>query len=1704
MGRLSAGYELLGKLGNDLRDLTGFDTLIYELIQNADDARDATRMRFDVTKSALTVWNDGTFTDCGEQEARECPGVELDGVRGRCDLHSFRLISGHAKRGKAGTTGAFGIGFTSVFQVTDYPELMCGGRHWILRYDEPENENVEVCEGCDRDHHAPGTTFVLPWARDPMSRIRKGLRFEPVGRAVEQRFGKVAAQCLPDAMIFLRRVHAIELCREGTLTLSLVRRDIESWRYIEDGSADAIFCVLTGDFDDEAFVLRRRYSNVLGADVREAVVAIAIPTERGAERLPLHAVLPTLETTPLQFRLSSSFYPSQNRKRLKFEGDGDAESEWNRAAVHSAARLVATKVEALAPDLGHVRLWSVIRSCHELATQIDAAPDPDFALFWDELVEHLPESEVVWTADDAWVRPPQVALLEEKWEVAIEALRELGISVVHPEIRAAVAEVSAQIGLDLLGAEEVAAGIRRVVAEEIGLLEELPGVLGEAQHLNALLAVVADLASQSDSVDGRLEDFDGCAVVPCVGGVAAPPEKVVLANSEASALFRALPGINIADVERISGAAPDLMRLLAPLVAEDITIAMNEARDDGRFDEWSLSIDVREVLKWFARRANELDDWDIETLKSLPLFPASKGTRPIDDLQLPGSFERDPLGVAATVDLTGIEGLKGFLGADCLGAPTLSLDVYVRELLVPAFKAGERFEATALDKLLGILASSLEELGDADIALLSQMPIIPTSGGRTSAQHAYFDTEEVRNVLGRPVIVSIPQRQPRRMKSLFEALGVASEPRAADIITAVETVASKPKSKAAVARIRAIVEHLGPSFRFGPKAEEDAARERLEAEFGELFELEWLPIADGEWGAPGDVYRTDWRTAFESTGTFIELPEKTVQMPNADLLELLGVRLRPEVELVVLHLLNCVQRGEAVARRVYQALDDDPDSDELDVLKGVTCILVSRDPLRYAAPNEVVRDAGALRGYLDSLPSDLVPFSSLMEVLEIADAPEAKHAIEVLRRLARGYDHDRDYAALQACWRILDEALDEPAADDEIFPLNLVIGLELATVASWPDRLGELHCPGDLFIDDLPALRRHIPDEVQKLLVDHPRSGARALREAGLEFLSEAISEEIVAVPNPVRDDDLARLLRHREEALARLLAAEALDLDGLDELSHLEIFAVDEIVIHREIEQSGQDLGNHPISAYLDEGGRRLFIERLDVPAWTEIAVELVRLLCGPGHSRLAATVANVLQARTTSEAHDHLDVLQIPRLSAAVQAEFDSNMAETVLFGDEPVEAEPQEEWDTGEAEDTEEEAAGDDDERVERRVVESSSDTAQVGDSTTASPSGIHVATGSVRSAQEERGDSSSQAPGPVGSRLPNATDTGARAGAGAPVGSKAPAVDGKPTTPWRVWVSGRSGTAQDARAANPSNAGIRDKVSQRAVERTLQYESNQGRDPIEMPPNNPGFDVKSGPGKGRPPTRLIEVKGLAGTWEAEWNTAGNSPQLTAEQFRMSGEDGSHWLYVVENALDDEFWAVFPIQTVGKRANRYLLDHGWKEAADRPAGPGLDDDGADGITDPELPDLSLHVFGPDERDVGDIPFLSHADVRRVGHADFAGHDRWFTSLAAAEENDFAIQQLERSMGPTLPAGSIAVFRPTNGVLGDGEIVIADVAGEHEEPRIVIRRGYVVRDEDGEIEGLHLRVDVPGSGDEFEFHDPHATGRVLASLVTFQELKL
>ena len=202
---LSRGWDHLGNIERTLGDLQGARTAIHELIQNADDAPGATRMRFRVGADQLEVWNDGVFERCGDVASQECEWLTARGHR--CDFHSFRKMASGDKRNRPGTTGAFGVGFTAVYQFTDRPELLSNGEHWIVDEMEPEDQRIRRFVG---PTVGEGTTFRLPWALE-RSPFREAVRQEPITAAFVSTFMEELVATVPAAMPFLKKLHSIEL-----------------------------------------------------------------------------------------------------------------------------------------------------------------------------------------------------------------------------------------------------------------------------------------------------------------------------------------------------------------------------------------------------------------------------------------------------------------------------------------------------------------------------------------------------------------------------------------------------------------------------------------------------------------------------------------------------------------------------------------------------------------------------------------------------------------------------------------------------------------------------------------------------------------------------------------------------------------------------------------------------------------------------------------------------------------------------------------------------------------------------------------------------------------------------------------------------------------------------------------------------------------------------------------------------------------------------------------------------------------------------------------------------------------------------------------------------------------------------------------------------------------------------------------------------
>jgi hypothetical protein len=113
-----------------------------------------------------------------------------------------------------------------------------------------------------------------------------------------------------------------------------------------------------------------------------------------------------------------------------------------------------------------------------------------------------------------------------------------------------------------------------------------------------------------------------------------------------------------------------------------------------------------------------------------------------------------------------------------------------------------------------------------------------------------------------------------------------------------------------------------------------------------------------------------------------------------------------------------------------------------------------------------------------------------------------------------------------------------------------------------------------------------------------------------------------------------------------------------------------------------------------------------------------------------------------------------------------------------------------------------------------------------------------------------------------------------------------------------------------------------VANAGVEKVMQFERENGRDPTDMEEievHHPGYDIESRSGDGT--IRFIEVKSLSGTWDSQ-----NPAQLTKTEFNTAKHRGkAFWLYVVERA-ESEDYKIYRIQDPGNRVDYYLFDHGW----------------------------------------------------------------------------------------------------------------------------------------------------------------------------------
>ena len=1501
---LSRSIDYLGDLGAKLRDLRGYGTLARELIQNADDAP-ASCMSFDIRRDVLIVDNNGVFTDCEDVEADECPWSSDDVHVHRCDFHRFRLIGSGDKRLQEGTTGAFGIGFISVYQLTDRPELISAGRHWILHEEQIENERIEVCPGCPKCHKSdlPGTRFIFQFARDEQAPLRQALKADAVPEDVTTRLLQELERSLPVAILFLKSISAIQVKANGHLRLIFERAIENDTLIISQGESanDQVWHLLRGNFEGEASVLRRQYPNFI-EDKRSAEVTVAVPTEELSSGL-LCASLPTEERPGLPFHINAEFFPSNDRKHIILEDD--YQSRWNREALLAAAQTVADATPQLTEKLGPKRFWNLVSALFAFRDTQRYNHARIWEAFWSAFEVALRKEAVVRTSSHNWVSANSgvAFLLRREESPNIDVLQGLGIILVSEELRP-YQTILRYIGVPVFNVETLCIALTLSGLNKPVDINDLPLCLKSKAGREALWTEVDILLRrQANTRNAKRADEErlrAVSLAPAIEDTFRPCEDAYSSDSATVRLFESI-GIGVPFLDQSEQGFEHLTYLCQVFEAADAIQALEEVDPLAIQKLWEEEcFPLSRLIGWFESRSRQvLDDENLRRrLGALPIYPSANRLHPLTSLVLPGTFN-DPLGLTRLVDVDALGGRRDFLFD--LGAPELDFLTYVLEYISPALD-DDKSDPTAKQDAVNLLADHLGELIDhagAQQALSAIRLVICTDGEYRRAGDCYFPDAIGLEVLGNDVNIAVlPKERETAIRELLDWLGVVNAPRLRDIVQAVRRIADSPCSDSGVIRIRKIVDHLGQRFK----------------ELGELAELqplrsiEWLPARRdrSQWHQPRSLHSPYRSFLFESQAEILDVPT-----PNSDLMEFLGVRVDLPPNLVVRHLLHCARHYTPVNSEVYRFLNDEADDPAIDQLRGTKCLWLGQ---AYRSPDHVLWGDHPFGRYRWRLADDLRGYGDLLEKIGVADAPDHEDALDVLLEIASEFGYanspldDEAYAVLMNCWNMLEWALNEDIIADESLRR-----LTKTKIIPNKDRL--LYYPTRLFFENRAGLAAKFGNYLATNVIPRQLGTERAFLATGVRHLGSAVEIELLQNGNPVDDPDMMERLKQRRDEIARVLYAR-MDSNGvgkaLERLNSLHCKSATTLVIQYCLIAFGPSVKSEPepvTSLYQSDQGS-LWATRPDrqIP-WATLARELaIALYPEEDPGLFAAGLKDVLAAETTVDAATVLDELGFSQLDTSAVDAPPSQAAEFHL-GTRDIY----------------------DDEGLSQRRTEGEVqlDISAKDETETSTKSDSFVSEDARRQLDIAQSPSSPivEKPDPISTTGPNTPRTGRQPSGPVkqPDGEGAGRSRERGSAVRRTFHSYIPVDHGEEDGPDPDGLAHKERLDLEndAIVLILKHESN-----LEpTPTNNPGFDLTELGCDGEP-TKWVEVKAMKGTLQDR------PVSLSRTQFECAqAHQRAYWLYIVENADTPKRARVVRIQDPAGKARTFTFDRGWLAVAEDP---------------------------------------------------------------------------------------------------------------------------------------------------------------------------
>ena len=1222
---LSQGVNYLGFLSQQLGDLSGKTTLAHELIQNADDAKDddgelsATGITFDVTDAALVVRNDAVFRET--------------------DFGRMRDVASGSKRGESGerTTGAFGVGFISVYQVTDRPEIHSAGRRWVLQPDSPEEKRIEEWKDpsltTDR-----GTLFRLPWAFEE-SDVRRALKAPTVDTTFMELLVADLKGSLSTAILFLKKLERIELLRNGERVGGATRRIRGSTIRVDQDGDVRCWHVLEADFPDDAMRLKTLYRGSIDSE-RSDRVRVAVPALFMDDGL-LFATLPTQQSTGLPFHIDADFYPASDRKSIEFGDANDPRSEWNRAAMRAAASAVQSNLVALRDIYADSppSLWAFLSRIERAHQGAGGKARLPLSEFWESLLPSLAKAPVVYTESGKWLVPGETLIpTGQQEEAAARAFQDIGMEIVHRDLwnmrnlltcsSVGVARVSAVTLHHHLKLRGFTAGpIASLPVDSVPLdvlWGGIEGVLAKEQGNNRKVA----------------EDLlGGCSLAPGLDGRLWPCHSANRADGGTREIFGPLmPSagtfLDREDVPLLELLCPDFtlkdaIEILAAWDAEQL----EECRASGQYDPVA-------VLQWFDAHKSELTADLRAELASIPMFPSASNLRPLTELWMPGGFE-DPLGVAGILDSEILPSLSSFLQS--LGVRHLTFQDYVERYVPDAFERDGIVDTDTKRKILATLERHIGEIKESEVireTLSHTWTVECVDGVFRQPGSVYFRSEEVGRVLGdRADYARVPDGAALR-EDLYQWLGVQHRPRITDMLLMIEEAVAARPTCGARSMVVKMLESLGA--RWAESSPPDLSS------CVSLRDMAWLP-AEGDpdrWHRPDDLYAAYNKSLFASQARFLDVAVR-LQQNIGGFLNWLGVNLSPKPFQVVRHLLRCSELHVEPPAGIYGWLSDNAKPSELRDLKNAACLRVSG---MYVRPDQVFWGSHPFGKHRVQLGPELVRFQNLLEGLGVREKPDFNDALKVLEDVSNatgsGVLGDDDKNVVIQCWVMLSEALATEDLESE------TARNRLSDVPCVPTTQGWLNRPSWMFFEDRPGLADRFPGILDQNCIPRTERAWVAMEAAGVRPVSEVVRRYVAECENRRESHEVNGRVRGRVGSIRAILdgtAFAAQHQDLASNLASMRFMEVDLLTVRwrlRAFDRKWPDTPPESATAHWDHEEHAVFLVKGadGMIPWSAVARELTLALApSENPASIAPGLKSVLEADSAGDAEAQLNELGI-----------------------------------------------------------------------------------------------------------------------------------------------------------------------------------------------------------------------------------------------------------------------------------------------------------------------------------------------------------------------------------------------------------------------------------------------------------------------------